>query len=85
MSEKEFSALDHKEQELFSNKYTPQQDIKRPGGNYMATELPHSWGDSDAHTDNGHGSSKSFGLMLLLLSLVILITCKIAFRIFIFL
>ena len=73
MSEKEFSALDRKEQELFSNKYAPQQDIKRPGGSYLTTELPHAWGESTGDAGLEHTNPKSFGLMILLLSLLILI------------
>ena len=65
MSEKEFSALDHKEQELFSNKYVQPQEVKRHGGNYITTEIPHAWSDNSTTSRPSKGNSKSFGTILL--------------------
>ena len=73
MSEKEFSALDHKEQELFSNKYVQPQETKHHGGNYITKEIPHSWSDNSTALYPNKGNSKSFGIILLLSATLFLI------------
>ncbi len=72
MNDKDYSALAHKEQELFSNTYAPSQSVKHQGGSYMAKDLPHAWGDNTPLKDTPR-STTSFGAMFLIFSLVALI------------
>lgn len=73
MGDKEFSALDHKEQQLFSNTFSTGVEAKHHNSGRAAPELPHAWVDQDKPLPISQNNSKSFGLLFLLFSLILLL------------